>query len=237
MQETGSSDYEDAARWLLTQSHPELIDQWLTPEQAETLRTGLTSDASQSGGALDWLFEFPAVLPLDTSAIDGAVRSFAVWADGVLNAIRGALGGLVSAINFLLSHIPWPILVLLVGVLGWRAKGKVRSGILYGGLFALIGAVGYWSMMELTLSIVLASVLIALVIGPARGRSPFRLRPGQPDYAARFWTPCRPCRCLSTSFPPCCCSAQGNASAVIATVIYAVVPVIRSDQPRHPAGG
>ena len=53
----------------------------------------------------------------------------------------------------------------LVGVLGWRAKGKVRSGILYGGLFALIGAVGYWSMMELTLSIVLASMLIALVIG------------------------------------------------------------------------
>lgn len=177
------------------------------PGTGGDLRTGLTSDASQSGGALDWLFEFPAVLPLDTSAIDGAVRSFAVWADGVLNAIRGALGGLVSAINFLLSHIPWPILVLLVGVLGWRAKGKVRSGILYGGLFALIGAVGYWSMMELTLSIVLASVLIALVIGCLWAFS-FPPPTGPTGLCARFWTPCRPCRCLSTSFPPCCCLAQ-----------------------------
>ena len=226
MQETGSSDYEDAARWLLTQSHPELIDQWLTPEQAETLRTGLTSDASQSGGALDWLFEFPAVLPLDTSAIDGAVRSFAVWADGVLNAIRGALGGLVSAINFLLSHIPWPILVLLVGVLGWRAKGKVRSGILYGGLFALIGAVGYWSMMELTLSIVLASVLIALVIG-----LPVGVLLSASDRANRIMRPILDTMQTMPVFvyliPALLLFGTGNASAVIATVIYAVVPVIR----------
>lgn len=226
MQETGSSDYEDAARWLLTQSHPELIDQWLTPEQAETLRTGLTSDASQSGGTLDWLFEFPAVLPLDTSAIDGAVRSFAVWADGVLNAIRGALGGLVSAINFLLSHIPWPILVLLVGVLGWRAKGKVRSGILYGGLFALIGAVGYWSMMELTLSIVLASVLIALVIG-----LPVGVLLSASDRANRIMRPILDTMQTMPVFvyliPALLLFGTGNASAVIATVIYAVVPVIR----------
>ena len=36
-----NADYEQAARWLLTESHPELIDQWLTPDQAETLKAAL----------------------------------------------------------------------------------------------------------------------------------------------------------------------------------------------------
>ena len=40
MQEN-NADYEAAARWLLTESHPELVDEWLTAEQAETLRAAL----------------------------------------------------------------------------------------------------------------------------------------------------------------------------------------------------
>ena len=36
-----NADYEAAARWLLTESHPELVDEWLTTEQAETLRGAL----------------------------------------------------------------------------------------------------------------------------------------------------------------------------------------------------
>ena len=40
MQEN-NADYAAAARWLLTESHPELIDEWLTAEQAETLRAAL----------------------------------------------------------------------------------------------------------------------------------------------------------------------------------------------------
>ena len=40
MQEN-NADYAAAARWLLTESHPELIDEWLTTEQAETLRGAL----------------------------------------------------------------------------------------------------------------------------------------------------------------------------------------------------
>jgi len=39
MQETGD-DYKATARWFL-KNHPELIDAWLTPEQAETLKAGL----------------------------------------------------------------------------------------------------------------------------------------------------------------------------------------------------
>ena len=226
MQESGSADYSAAARWLLTESHPELVDQWLTAEQADALREALSSGGSEEGGALDWLFEFPAFLKLDTSAIDGAVRSFAVWADSALEAIRGALAGLVGAINFLLSHVPWPVWVLLVGVLGWRARGRVRSGLLYAVFFALIGAVGYWDMMELTLSIVIASVLIALIIGLPAG-----VLLSASDRANRIVRPILDTMQTMPVFvyliPALLLFGTGNASAVIATVIYAVVPVIR----------
>ena len=226
MQESGSSDYEDAARWLLTESHPELIDQWLEEDQAEQLRAALASGGSGGGSGADWLFEFPAFLELDTSAIDSAVRSFAVWADGVLGAIRGALGGLVSGINWLLSHIPWPLLVLLVGVLGWKARGKIRSGVLYAVLFSLIGAVGYWDMMELTLSIVIASVIIALIIG-----LPVGILLSGSDRANRIVRPILDTMQTMPVFvyliPALLLFGTGNAPAVMATVIYAVVPVIR----------
>ena len=226
MQESGSSDYEDAARWLLTESHPELIDQWLEEDQAEQLRAALASGGSGGGSGADWLFEFPAFLELDTSAIDSAVRSFAVWADGVLGAIRGALGGLVSGINWLLSHIPWPLLVLLVSFLGWKARGKIRSGVLYAVLFSLIGAVGYWDMMELTLSIVIASVIIALIID-----LPVGILLSGSDRANRIVRPILDTMQTMPVFvyliPALLLFGTGNASAVIATVIYAVVPVIR----------
>ena len=39
-QDTGA-DYNKAANWLLTETHPELIDEWLTPDQAKTLKEAL----------------------------------------------------------------------------------------------------------------------------------------------------------------------------------------------------
>jgi len=36
-----NAKYDEAALWLLAESHPELIDSWLTPEQAEVLRAAL----------------------------------------------------------------------------------------------------------------------------------------------------------------------------------------------------
>ena len=40
MNDTGA-DYNKAANWLLTETHPELIDEWLTPDQAKTLKEAL----------------------------------------------------------------------------------------------------------------------------------------------------------------------------------------------------
>ena len=221
-----SASYTQAAQWLLTESHPELVSQWLTDEQADALLESLGSSDGGGFSLTELLFQFPAFLQLDTEAIDSAVRSFAVWASPVLDAISGALGSLVSGINLLLRYIPWPVLVLAVAALGWRSRGSIRSGILYGVLFALIGAVGYWDMMELTLSIVIASVIIALIIG-----LPVGILLSGSDRANRIVRPILDTMQTMPVFvyliPALLLFGTGNASAVIATVIYAVVPVIR----------
>lgn len=175
---------------------------------------------------MDLLFHFPDLFHLNTTAIDSAVRSFAVSAAVVLDAIKAFLNSFVNLINGALSHIPWILIILLVAFLGWRARGKIRSGVLYGVLLFLIGALGLWEMMLVTLSVVLCSVLIALVIG-----IPIGILISGSERANNIIRPILDTMQTMPVFvyliPALLLFGTGNASGVIATVIYAVVPVIR----------
>ena len=175
---------------------------------------------------MEWLFEFPDILSPDLTAIDTAVRSFAVWADPVLSKISGGLRGMVNGINFLLSHIPWLLLVLLVVLVSWKARKRLRTAILYGFLFSLVGAVGYWEMMLVTLSIVITSVIISLIIG-----LPVGVLLSSSDRANEIVRPVLDTMQTMPVFvyliPALLLFGTGNAPAVMATVVYAVVPSIR----------
>lgn len=216
------ADHNQAAVWLL-QQHPELIDEWLTPEQATVLKESLQS---QQQGGVNWLFDFPLVFKPDTEAIDNGVRGFAVSAGAVLGAIQGGLGGMVNGFNWLLQHIPWFVLLILVFFLGWKARKKWTTGLLYAVLLGLVGVVGLWDDMLLTLSVVLASVVIALLLGLPIGI----LISGSPR-ANRIVRPILDTMQTMPVFvyliPALLLFGMGNASGVIATVIYAIVPVIR----------
>ena len=219
MQDTGA-DHSETAAWLLEQ-HPELLEQWLNPEQVEQFNA--VGDTQKKG--LD-LFAFPFVLEPNTDAIDSGVRSFAVWAGPVLGAIQTGLGGLVGFFNMVLDHIPWILFLGLVFVLGWRSRRKVTSGLLYTVLIALVGVVGLWDLMKMTLSIVLASVVIALLLG-----LPIGVLISNSERANRIVRPILDTMQTMPVFvyliPALLLFGLGNASAVIATVIYAIVPVIR----------
>ena len=38
---SSNAGYKEAAEWLLAKSHPELLDRWLSPEQAARMRAAL----------------------------------------------------------------------------------------------------------------------------------------------------------------------------------------------------
>ncbi len=175
---------------------------------------------------MDWLFEFPFTIDLNTNGIDEAVRSFAVEHTAVFDGIKYALVDFVNIIYFALEHIPWFVLIGLVFFLKCKLNGNAKSAIVYSCLLFIIGLLGLWSLMNLTLSIVLASVIVALLIGlpigvliSASRRANMMLRPvldlmqTMPVFVYLI--------------PAVIFFGMGSASAVIATVIYSMVPVIR----------
>lgn len=221
MQEHGA-DHKSTALWVLEQ-HPELLRQWLNEEQLQRFHGGTESRVESRYG---WLWSFPAVFKADTDSVDAAVRTFAVNAGSLLQIIKDALNSMTNIFAFLLSYIPWFVFLALVFLLGMRIKGRAWDGALYALLFSLIGAIGLWEMMLQTLAIVLTSVIVALAIG-----LPVGVLVSYSDRAINMIRPLLDTMQTMPVFvyliPALLLFGMGNASAVIATVIYAIVPVIR----------
>ncbi len=111
-------------------------------------------------------------------------------------------------------------------VISWKVSRKIRKGILYGALLSLIGAVGLWSLMIETLSIIIASVIISLVLG-----FPIGILLSTSDRVDRIMRPILDTMQTMPVFvyliPAMVFFGLGKPPAVIATTVYAIVPMIR----------
>ncbi len=222
MQETGDN-YIETAKWFLKQ-HDELIDQWLSPSDAQKIRAYLSTN--QKVKTSNWLTDFPFKIPLNVNDIDTSVRNFSVRYDSFFSKIRLFLGNLVNAIYKVLDCIPWFISLILVFLAGWKTSRKIGKGILYTGLLSLIGALGLWNFMNETLSIVIASVIISLSLG-----FPLGIIISTSERANRIIRPVLDTMQTMPVFvyliPALLFFGLGKPPAVIATTIYAIVPIIR----------
>lgn len=175
---------------------------------------------------LDWLYNFPIEIPINFKAIDTVVRDFSVKYDVFFGGIRSFLGNLVNGVYSVLNFIPWIVLVGLVIFAGWRLTGKVRTGIGYGLLLFFIGTLGLWDLMNETLSIVLSSVIISLLLG-----FPLGVLISTSDRANSIARPILDGMQTMPVFvyliPALLFFGLGKPPAVIATTIYAIVPIIR----------
>lgn len=174
----------------------------------------------------NWLFEFPFELDINKNAIDESVRAFSVKYDSFFGGIRGFLLGFVNIVNAALEIVPWFVWILLVVLLSWKISKKISTGILYGGLLFTIGLLGLWDAMYVTLSIVIVSVIISLIIG-----FPLGIFIASNDTANRIARPILDTMQTMPVFvyliPALLFFGLGKPPAVIATTIYAIVPMIR----------
>jgi glycine betaine/proline transport system permease protein len=174
----------------------------------------------------DWLFSFPFVYDIDTKAIDDSVRAFSIKYDSFFGNIRSFLGGFVNGVHSILELIPWFVLILIVVLAAWKISGKIYKGILYGTLLFLIGVVGLWGHMYETLSIVIVSVLISLALG-----FPLGILISSNERANTILRPVLDTMQTMPVFvyliPALLFFGLGKPPAVIATTIYAIVPIIR----------
>ncbi|MGI6013121.1 MAG: glycine betaine ABC transporter substrate-binding protein [Oscillospiraceae bacterium] len=222
MQDTGA-DYNETARWFLKE-HPELLEQWLSGKRLEAVQNALAGKQAELNAS--WLKEFPFALNIDKTAIDDAVRSFSTKTSGFFGAIKNGLTAFITAIQTVLDFIPWWLLIILVFLGGWQLCGGLRNGIFYTIMLFLVGVFGLWDLMNETLAIVLASVIISLILG-----LPIGVLVSSSEMANRIIRPILDTMQTMPVFvyliPAILFFGLGKAPAVIATTIYAIVPVIR----------
>ncbi|HKM39495.1 MAG TPA: ABC transporter permease subunit [bacterium] len=175
---------------------------------------------------MDWLYNFPFQLPINLGAVDDVVRAFSIKYASFFDVIRNTLAFLVNVIFYALNKIPWFIIILLVFVAGWRLSGRINNGLLYSVLLLFVGSVGFWNLMNETLSIIIASVIISLLLG-----FPLGILVSASDRADAIIRPLLDTMQTMPVFvyliPALLFFGLGKPPAVIATTIYAIVPIIR----------
>ncbi|MDO5041327.1 MAG: glycine betaine ABC transporter substrate-binding protein [Peptoniphilus sp.] len=216
------ADYITTAKWFI-QEHPELLKEWLSPEDAQKV---LNSISGKEASKLSSLYKFPVNFNLNLEKIDAAFNSLSVQLDWFFGAIKGFLNTFVGAINTLLSFIPWFAFIALVFVLTYYANRSFKNSILYSALLFIIGGLGLWNLMLETLSIVIASVIISLLLG-----FPIGVLVSTSDKADRIIRPILDTMQTMPVFvyliPAMIFFGLGKPPAVIATTIYSIVPMIR----------
>ncbi|MEB2846329.1 ABC transporter permease subunit [Rhizobiales bacterium RZME27] len=170
---------------------------------------------------------------MDMSAFTDA---FDAWTDSALEwlsengeflfeYIRWLLEGLYDAILWLLEMPPFYVVVLITMLIGWRLVG-LWFALIGGVALSLCFSMGLWSETMSTLALVLTATSFALVIG-----IPVGVAAGFFTRLDRFMEPALD---LIQTLPPyiyllpaIALLGYGPATALVATVIVAMPPVIR----------
>lgn len=175
----------------------------------------------------EYLLNFPEAWQFNVgTAIDDWIKEFSRTHREILGFIKRSVITSIKSINEFLSIIPWWLLILIVILLGWRISGKKRVGLLYGAMLFFIGSCGLWDHMLETLSIVIASVILSVLLGFPLGillalnkrvdgivRPVLDLMQTMPTFVYLI--------------PAVILFSVGRTPALMATTIYAIVPMIR----------
>jgi glycine betaine/proline transport system permease protein len=173
------------------------------------------------------MFDFPEVIRLPVrDGVDAIMSWLLTNLDGLFDAIGLVILNVMLAFEAVFIFIPWFVMIPLVFFAGWKMMKSIRAGIVMALMLFLIGAFGYWEMAMLTLSLVSASVVFSLAIG-----IPLGISMAQSDRSESILKPILDGMQTMPSFvyliPALMFFGLGRVPAVIATIIYAVPPVIR----------
>ena len=148
-------------------------------------------------------------------------KNFDAFFDFIFIVASSAISGLETG----LLAIPWWIFLILVFLLGWYFT-SISGGVLFGVFILLIGSFDLWSETMTTIAIVLISVILSLVIG-----IPLGILMAFNKTFSVIMRPLLDAMQTMPSFvyliPVIFFFPLGNVPAVIATIIYAVSPVMR----------
>jgi len=161
----------------------------------------------------------------------------AEWVDALMNWLLDTFGTFFDAIGhvmlMLLLYIekfflwlPWWIVIAAIFLIAWRIIGKWWQALFLASLLFFIGTFGYWKLAMMTLGLTTAAVIVSLAVGLPTG-----ILMAKSDLVESIVKPILDAMQTMPSFvyliPALMFFGLGKVPALIATLIYAVPPVIR----------
>jgi glycine betaine/proline transport system permease protein len=171
--------------------------------------------------------EFPEWIQFDLAGWIDDIMSWILtnWGN-FFDAIGDAILAVLLQIEKFLLWVPWFVIILVVGVVAWRAIRYWLAGIIIAAFLILIGSFGYWDLAMSTLAIIFAAVIISFVLGIPTG-----IIMARNDRIEGILRPILDAMQTMPSFvyliPALMLFGLGKVPAVFATIIYAAPPVIR----------
>lgn len=155
------------------------------------------------------------------SGLDWVVNHFRPF----FHAIRWPVDVILSDIQWVLQHIPAPVLIVLFCLAAWQLAGRrLALGTLISLIF--VGLIGAWQQAMITLALVFTSVIFCVIIGLPMGiwlsRSEGALSIFRPLLDAMQTTPA-----FVYLVPIVMLFGIGNVPGVVVTIIFALPPLIR----------
>lgn len=158
--------------------------------------------------------------------IDQFVGDLVANYSSTLRAMTQPLLDMLVFMESVLRSSPWWAVVLVVVVLGWVASRRVLFSVAMGGMLFLIGLIGLWDAAMQTLALMIVAVFLSVLIG-----IPLGLLMASFNWLRRIMMPVLDVMQTMPSFvyliPVVMLFNLGKIAALIATIIYAIAPVIR----------
>ena len=158
-------------------------------------------------------------------SIDAFVEWLTISFEDIFDSITWAIRGMLDFLELLFIGTPWPVMALLLLLLSWKMAGW-RVVMFTAAALTYLGAFGFWDKSMSTMALVGASVFICLIIG-----APLGVLAAKKPAFNRFLNPILDVMQTMPSFvyliPAIAFFSIGKPPAVLATVVFAMPPMIR----------
>ncbi len=164
------------------------------------------------------------VIPLD-EWVDLAVEWLVENYRDIFQLIKWPVEKTLEGLNIGLNALPPVVVIIAIGIIAWRSN-SIKLAVFSIITFIIVGLLGMWEDTMTTLAMVLSSVVFCAIIGV-----PLGLWAGRSDAFESFLRPILDAMQTTPPFvylvPVVMLFSVGTVAGVLATIIFALPPIIR----------
>ncbi|MBE0581872.1 proline/glycine betaine ABC transporter permease [Devosia sp.] len=170
---------------------------------------------------------FPESLQLSIrSPINDWVEAVVINHGATFKAISNAILQVVLLVESVLRGLPWWTVIIVFVALAWASTRKIVFCAIVGVMMVAVGVLGLWDLTMQTLALMLVATLVSVLIG-----LPIGILCAKNRIARTITLPVLDVMQTMPSFvyliPVLMLFGLGKVPAILATVVYAVPPLIR----------